>query len=271
MKKEGNTFSRPTFRPLGICILLFISIGVISLAQDIFCGTPSDIDLANQFFRNKEYDKAIEYYLKAPKSIIDSTSEVKYGIGLSHFMLGNYQEAVKYWTEAKKQNPKIFEGRIFRIPSVGMAPQLIVGDLIIIDTEYYRYRDILREDVIIFRLPNDKEAVHIKRIIGLPEEVINIRDGEVFVNDSRSPDRHASFLDSGSENSGSGKNWGPVRVPKDNYFVLGDNRNNSQDSRHYGFINKDLILGKALVIYGSTPEKDSLKGARPERMGKIVE
>ncbi len=60
-------------------------------------------------------------------------------------------------------------------------------------------------------------------------------------------------------------------VPKDNYFFLGDNRNNSQDSRHYGFMNKDSILGKALVIYSSTPEKDSLKGARPERMGRIIE
>ncbi len=240
------------------------------LPQHAFCTTPTDIDLANRSFHDGQYAKAIEYYRRSPQSIIDSSSEVKYRIGLSHFMLGDFQQAVRFWAEAKKQNPKLFEGRIFRIPSVSMEPQLIVGDLIIGDTEHYKYKPILREDVIIFNVPNRKDTIHIKRVIGLPDEVIQTTNGEVFINGSRFQDRHASFVDSGAGRyREADATWGPI--PKDSYFVLGDNRNNSQDSRHYGLVPKEAILGKALVIYGSVPEKDSLENMRPERMGRTIE
>lgn len=260
MQKQAGTLSRKS--------ALFFAALLLLLAQATLSTTPTDTDLANQFFYNGEYDKAIEYYLKALESAINKSVEVKYRIGLSHYMLGNLQEAVKFWTEAKKQSPNLFKGRIFRIPSDQMAPQLILGDLIIVDTDYYKYKSILRGDVIIYRYPYKKDTIYIKRIIGLPEEVVEVKDTQVFINDSGLQDRYASSIDSEYNNV---KNWGPTKVPRDSYFVLGDNRNKSVDSRHYGFIHKDLILGKALVIYGSTPEADSLNIARPERTGKIIE
>jgi tetratricopeptide (TPR) repeat protein len=82
------------------------------------------IDEAGELFLDRQYEKSIELYLSILKSP-DRNPEVNYRIGLSHFMLGNLKEALKYWVEAKKQNPDIFKGRTFKITSSGMEPQLI--------------------------------------------------------------------------------------------------------------------------------------------------
>lgn len=173
--------------------------------------------------------------------------------------------------EGEKQNPDIFGGRIFKIPSSGMEPQLIVGDLIVVDNEHYKRRQIFREHVVTFLYPKDKKRIFIKRIIGMPGEEIAIKNNHVFINNSMFSDKHGTFDDSRHDKDRYLRtNFGPVLIPENHYFLLGDNRDNSQDSRHFGFVEKDSILGKALVIYGSAPD-NSLKNIRRERTGKIIE
>jgi signal peptidase I len=125
--------------------------------------------------------------------------------------------------------------------------------------------------VVTFLYPKDKKRIYIKRIIGMPGEEIAITNNQVFINNSRFSDKHGAFAESrNGTDRYLGTSFGPMQIPKNHYFLLGDNRDNSLDSRHFGPVEKDSILGKALVIYGSTPD-DSLENAKRERTGRIIE
>ncbi len=103
-----------------------------------------------------------------------------------------------------------------------------------------------RFDIIVFKFPDDESSdPFVKRIIGLPNEKVEIKDGKVFINDSTTP------LDDSFINEATGGNYGPYFVPSGSYFVLGDNRNNSVDSRAWNnkFVAKEKILAKILVEY----------------------
>lgn len=235
-----------------------------------------DIEAAHECFYNGQYEKAAEYYQRALGSASESKAELNYRIGLSHYLAGNSDEAGEYWITAKKQNPDIFKLRTFYIPSENMAPTLIIGDYIIGDIEYYRHRAPSRGDIIFYIKPQQKEKVFVGRIIGMPEEVIQIKGKETFINNSKFSDEYANFespktLEKTLPGTPPPAYLGPVKVPKESYFILGDNRNNSHDSRYSGYVHKDLILGKALIIYGSLAVKDKKESSRPERIGKIIE
>ncbi len=230
-----------------------------------------ELEAAHECFYNGQYEKAAEYYQKALRSASESKAELNYRIGLSYFMGANLSKAVEYWDTAKKQKPDIFKLRTFYIPSANMAPTLIMGDYIIGDIEYYRHRAPSRGDVIIFINPQQKAKVFVGRIIGMPEEVIQSKGKETFINNSKFSDEYADFESPKALEKPLPAYFGPVKVPKESYFILGDNRNNSQDSRYFGCVPKDLILGKALIIYGSLEVKDKKESSRPERTGKIME
>lgn len=104
-----------------------------------------------------------------------------------------------------------------------------------------------RFEVIIFKYPEDPKKDFIKRIIGLPGEEIMIRDRQVYINRELLDDRHAHFTY--EPKFGHIDNYGPRIIPPDSYFVMGDNRDNSKDSRYWGFLSRRLIKGKALFIY----------------------
>jgi signal peptidase I len=101
--------------------------------------------------------------------------------------------------------------------------------------------------VIVFIYPNDRKKDYIKRLIGLPNETVEIRNGSVYI-DGR-PLLDAQFGSIFYYNFGSFQEGYKVTVPPDNYFVLGDNSASSQDSRYWGFVPQENILGKALLIY----------------------
>lgn len=162
---------------------------------------------------------------------------------------------------------RTFVVQAFKIPSSSMVPTLLVGDHILVNKFIYGVKlPFLRNtiipvgkpergDVIVFIYPKDRSKDYIKRVIGTPGDKVEIIDDKLFINDRQLPDEHGFYSKphSSFSNPGSKCNFGPVHVPKGQYFVLGDNRNNSQDSRFWGFVPEKLIKGKAFIIYGSWP------------------
>ncbi len=132
-----------------------------------------------------------------------------------------------------------------RIPSSSMANTIMKEDRIFGNRLAYTNSDPERFDIIIFEYPDDESVYYIKRIIGLPGETVEIVDGKVYINGSTEP-----LDDSFCPETPYG-NYGPYVVPEDSYFVMGDNRNNSNDSRYWQntFVTRDEILGKAALRY----------------------
>ena len=130
----------------------------------------------------------------------------------------------------------------FFVEGLSMSPNFDNGDYLIVDELTYRLREPNRGEVIVFRSPQDKNNYFIKRIIGLPEESIIIRDGDVIIFNNDNPD--GLML---SEDYIITKTPGNISVDlKENqYFVLGDNRQASFDSRNWGFLSEDNIIGLA--------------------------
>ena len=129
----------------------------------------------------------------------------------------------------------------FRIEGYSMEPNFHDGQYLITDKISYRFHDIERGDVIVFQYPRAPQRDFIKRVIGLPGEKVEIRHGVVYINGKRLEEPYGP-------NPGS-YSWGPETVPKDSYFVLGDNRNNSSDSHTWGMLPRKNIVGKAWAIY----------------------
>ncbi len=131
------------------------------------------------------------------------------------------------------------------IPSGSMENTIQPGDRIIGCRLSYLYQKPKREDVIIFRFPDDETQVYIKRVIGLPGETIRITDGRVYIDGSETPLEEVYLKEVPQGSSG------PFEVPEDSYFVMGDNRNHSHDSRYWEnhYVKKEEILAKAVFQY----------------------
>ena len=132
-----------------------------------------------------------------------------------------------------------------KIPSPSMENTIMTGDRIFGNRLAYVLGDPQRFDIVIFRYPDDESQLFIKRIIGLPGETVEIIDGKVYIDGSETP-----LDDSFTPETPTG-NYGPYTVPENCYFMLGDNRNNSKDSRFWQntFVERDAILGKAVLKY----------------------
>jgi signal peptidase I len=156
----------------------------------------------------------------------------------------------------------------FTIPSGSMMDTLLVGDYILVNKFLYGpelpftetrlpgLRDPKRGDIIVFKYPQDEKRDFIKRIVAGPGETVQVRGAQVFVQGRalREPyvKRVDSPLPSGSQTyCGYAYGCEPTVVPASSYFVMGDNRDNSQDSRYWGFVKRDKIKGKAFLIYWS--------------------
>ncbi|MBU0648782.1 signal peptidase I [Patescibacteria group bacterium] len=130
----------------------------------------------------------------------------------------------------------------FYVNGASMEPNFYDHEYLIIDEISYRFSEPERGDIIVFRYPNDPKQYFIKRIVGLPDETIEVRDGNVVVYNQDSPDGiiiEEKYLEQ-DQTLGSKK----VKLRSDEYFVLGDNRSSSLDSRTFGPVNQDYIVGK---------------------------
>lgn len=135
--------------------------------------------------------------------------------------------------------------------SSSMESTLMTDSRIIASRLAYVINEPERFDIILFKFPDDETAMpFVKRIIGLPNEKVEIKDGKVYINDAET-----SLDDSFIKEETKG-NYGPFIVPEDCYFVLGDNRNNSHDSKNWvnKFVSKDKILGKLFAEYFPEPK-----------------
>jgi len=157
---------------------------------------------------------------------------------------------------------RTFFFQAFKIPSGSMKPTLLVGDHILVNKiqsgidipfvnkPIVEFQEPKRGQVVVFIYPVDPSKDFIKRIIGLPGDQIRIVDKQVYINGKPYADPHAARGDPVIK-PGDRDNLGPVTVPENSYFVMGDNRDFSYDSRFWGFVDKDALKGKAFVIYGS--------------------
>lgn len=142
---------------------------------------------------------------------------------------------------------RTFVVQAFKIPSESMYPTLMVGDKLFVNKFIYRFRDPQRGEVIVFKYPENPSKDFIKRVIGIPGDSVEIRNGSIFINDKKwiHPDEIRENLYYNQEPyAGAGQK---LVIPTDAYFVLGDNSISSRDSRYWGFVPKDLLVGKAFV------------------------
>ena len=135
-----------------------------------------------------------------------------------------------------------------------MQPALLIGDVIAANKWLYRWEEPRRGDLVLFNYPKDESQVYVKRLIGLPGETVEIRKRIVYINGHPLHESFAIYSNTSTRKTGphSGDNFGPIKIPVDQYFVLGDNREQSEDSRHFGLITRENISGKADRIVGST-------------------
>ena len=186
---------------------------------------------------------------------------------------------------------RTFFVQAFKIPSGSMEETLLIGDHILVSKFAYGthipneipflniklFDDIIlfpkppeRGDVIVFKYPKDEKRDFIKRVIGIPGDLLEVRHQKVFINGKSYEDRHARHTESPSDSSLVPRDdFGPVLVPDNHLFMMGDNRENSQDSRYWGFLDINKVRGKALMIYWSWNQLESW--VRFDRFGKILE
>ena len=146
-----------------------------------------------------------------------------------------------------------------------MLPTLQIGDHLLVNKFIYGIRipftgtllAPLKQpsfgDVIVFRFPGNRSMDYIKRVVGVPGDSIRITNKKVFINDKPIPDTRAYFSSPAilERTAGPRDNLGPLIVPEGKVFVMGDNRDNSYDSRFWGFVDQRDVLGKAFIIYWS--------------------
>ena len=133
------------------------------------------------------------------------------------------------------------------VPTGSMENTIMAGDRVIASRLSYTFSDPERGDVVIFKYPDDEDVLYVKRIIGLPGDVVEVKNGGVYVNGEALGEDYIKETTEGF--------YGPYEVPEDCYFMMGDNRNNSLDSRYWDnkFGEEDKILGKVLLKYYKKP------------------
>ena len=190
----------------------------------------------------------------------------------------------------------------FEIPSSSMEGTLKVGDYVLVDKAIYGsdagllpYRDIARGDVVVFHYPLDPKTYFVKRVVGVPGDRVRLADKQLFVNGSRVSDAYALHSDAHHDHYRDDfpeLQWAPANVdarwwiemhrdldeqgelvvPPGRYFVLGDNRDNSQDSRYWGFVPRANIVGRPLLIYWSRTDRPdaALPAARGDTLSGLA-
>lgn len=177
---------------------------------------------------------------------------------------------------------RTFVIQAYKIPSGSMKPTLLIGDHILVSKFNYGIKLPLirstlipfgtpkRGDIVVFIYPEDRSKDFIKRLVGVPGDTIEIRDKKILINGLPYRDEHGVYVDHmiipGSVQPRD--NFGPVTVPEKKLFVMGDNRDESYDSRFWGMVDQRDVLGKALIIYWSWNGED--RDVRWNRIGSLL-
>jgi signal peptidase I len=180
----------------------------------------------------------------------------------------------------------------FKIPTGSMENNLLIGDHLLVnkfvfgptigtvDRALLPIRNIRRGDVVVFKYPDEPDRDFIKRVIGLPGETLEMRAKKIYIDGKPLDEPYVHFLQPASDAQeitrfDMREQYGPVTVPADQYFVMGDNRDNSQDSRYWGFLPGHYVKGRALMIYwsyesGREDYLDEGVGATAKRLLSVV-
>jgi signal peptidase I len=177
---------------------------------------------------------------------------------------------------------RTFAIQAFKIPSRSMVPTLLVGDQILVNKFIYGVKipylrkmiipvtNPERGDIVVFIYPNDRSKDFIKRVIGIAGDKIEIKNKRIFINDKEYSDSYGVYSDNliypGVIQPRD--NFGPVTVPQNSLFVMGDNRDESSDSRYWGFVDIKDVEGKAFIIYWSWDREDN--NLRWRRLGSLL-
>jgi signal peptidase I len=177
---------------------------------------------------------------------------------------------------------RTFVVQAFKIPSRSMVPTLLVGDHILVNKFIYGVKvpflrktiipitNPQRGDIVVFIYPNDRSKDYIKRVIGVSGDKIEIKNKIIFINGKQYSDAYGIYSDNviypGSMQPRD--NFGPVTVPPESLFVMGDNRDESADSRFWGFVDLKDVEGKAFIIYWSWNHEET--NLRWQRLGNIL-
>jgi signal peptidase I len=177
----------------------------------------------------------------------------------------------------------------FQIPSESMVPTLLVGDRLVADGWSFWHKEPQRGEVIVFDYPKDPSVKYVKRLVGIPGDTIEVRDGELYLNgkiveqerSGRAVDPVGGWQPVEYIENLAGirhivyrtqpmlvEKYGPMLVPPDHFFMMGDNRDRSSDSRIWGFVKRDQLIGRMVYVYFSW-DSDKLK-LRRERLGLEV-
>jgi signal peptidase I len=165
---------------------------------------------------------------------------------------------------------RTFVVQAYKIPTGSMENNLLIGDHLLVNKFKFAptltavedtllpIDQITRGDILVFKYPEDPERDFIKRTIGLPGETLELKNKKVYINGTPLEEPYVRFLfpagtpgDADFTDFDVRRNYGPVTVPADHYFMMGDNRDNSQDSRYWGFMPRSYVRGKALFVYFS--------------------
>ncbi|MCW5212479.1 signal peptidase I [Desulfobulbus sp. TB] len=185
---------------------------------------------------------------------------------------------------------RTFVVQAFKIPSGSMLQTLLIGDHILVSKFIYGIKmpftgKVLlpikspkRGDIVVFKYPKDPKLDYIKRVVATAGDTVEIKDKKVFINGKVPEKRYGEFKDPYilPPSEGPRDNFGPITVPEGNIFVMGDNRDNSSDSRFWGFVDLHAVRGKAFIIYWSWDVKKSLlswdrfASVRWSRIGDIL-
>jgi signal peptidase I len=173
---------------------------------------------------------------------------------------------------------RTFVVQAFKIPTGSMENNLLIGDHLLVNKFVFAptlssfertllpIDPIRRGDIIVFKYPEQPDRDFIKRVIALPGETIELRNKKVHINGKPLDEPYVHFIFPPDETEGGAselpdfdvtRSYGPVTVPERHYFMMGDNRDNSQDSRYWGFMPEDYVKGKALFVYFSFGDESS--------------
>ena len=177
---------------------------------------------------------------------------------------------------------RTFVVQAFKIPSGSMKQTLLIGDHILVNkfifgikipftqTTLIPIRDPQRADIVVFKFPEDPAKDFIKRVVGVAGDVVEIKDKQVFINGKKENHPYGVHTDPHTIPVGiqPRDNFGPITVPPNGLFVMGDNRDHSYDSRFWGFVDLEAVKGKAFIIYWSWNKEDF--GVRWRRLGQLL-
>ena len=177
---------------------------------------------------------------------------------------------------------RTFVVQAFKIPSGSMKQTLLIGDHILVSKFIYGvklpvigktlipFSEPIKGDIIVFKFPEDPEKDFIKRVVAVSGDVVEIRDKKVLINGKLQQHPFGYHTDPVIIPGGNQPrdNFGPITVPPDSLFVMGDNRDHSYDSRFWGYVNLRAVKGKAFIIYWSWNKEDF--GVRWTRLGKLL-